>query len=219
MAVSALLFDFDGTLVDTEGSSYRTWREIYEQHGSELPLDRWVARVGTIAPTDPLAELEQLLGRKLDRRAIDEARWRRRDELNALEELREGVREYLDDARRLGLKVAIVTSGNREWVAGHLERLGEADGWDTIVCAEFDADIAKPRPTLYLRALDELGLRAEDAVAIEDSPHGIAGAKAAGIYCVAVPNSVTAGLDLSAADLRLESLAELPLPELLSRLD
>ena len=218
MAVKALLFDFDGTLVDTEGPSYHSWREMYEQHGHDLPLERWVHRVGTVTPTDPLQELEKLVGAAFDRDAVLLARRRRADELTRRERLRAGVREYLDDARRLGLLVGIVTSGSSEWVASHLERIGERDGWDCIVCAEYDTALAKPRPTVYLRALNNLGVEASEAVAIEDSPNGVAAAKAAGIVCVAVPNSVTAGLDLSRADLVVESLSELPLEQLLQRL-
>lgn len=216
MTVKAMLFDFDGTLIDTEAPSFRAWREIYAAHGQELALDRWVARVGTIGGFEPLDELESLTGMPLDRQAVDAQRQRRRDELVEVELLRAGVREYLDDARRLGLRVGIVTSGPTEWVARHLDRLGESDGWDCIVCADRDAKLAKPAPTLYLRALSALGVSAAEAVAVEDSPNGVRAAKQAGLFCVAVPNSVTADLDLSEADVVVDSLSALPLEELLS---
>jgi HAD superfamily hydrolase (TIGR01509 family) len=217
MAVQALLFDFDGTLIDTEAPSYRAWREIYAEHGHDLALERWVSRVGTIGGFEPLEELEILTGTELDRGSLDAQRQRRRDELVEAELLRAGVREYLDDARHLGLRVGIVTSGPTEWVATHLERLGEADGWDCIICADHDATLAKPAPTLYRRALAALDVSAAEAVAVEDSPNGVRAAKAAGIFCVAVPNPVTADLDLSEADVVVGSLADLPLTDLLSR--
>jgi HAD superfamily hydrolase (TIGR01509 family) len=216
VAVEALLFDFDGTLIDTEGPSYRAWQELFADYGHELALERWVARVGTIGGFDPIEELEDLVGAQVDRDAVSEARARRRDELVASELLRAGVREYLDDARRLGLHVGIVTSGPREWVAHHLDRLGEADGWDCIVCADYDPTVAKPAPTLYVRALAALGVEPDEAVAIEDSSNGVRAAKAAGLFCVAVPNPVTVGLDLSGADLVVDSLAALPLSDVLS---
>jgi len=216
VAVRALLFDFDGTLIDTEGPSYRAWKEVFAEHGYELALERWVERVGTIGGFDPLVELETLVGAELDREAVVSSRTRRRDELVAAELLRAGVRDYLDEARRVGLRVGIVTSGPQEWVAHHLDRLGETDGWDCIVCADYDAELAKPAPTLYLRALRALDVTADEAVAIEDSPNGVRAAKAAGLYCIAVPNPVTTGLDLSGADLLVHSLAGLSLSELLS---
>jgi beta-phosphoglucomutase-like phosphatase (HAD superfamily) len=108
-----------------------------------------------------------------------------------------------------------VSSSTNAWVAGHLERLDTVDAWACIVCANGDAARAKPRPTLYLEALDTLGVAPEAAIAFEDSPNGVTAARAAGIFCVAVPNSVTAQLDLSAADLLVESLEAVPLGDLL----
>jgi beta-phosphoglucomutase-like phosphatase (HAD superfamily) len=73
----------------------------------------------------------------------------------------------------------------------------------------------KPAPDLYLAALDALGVRADQAIALEDSPHGVRSAQNAGIFCVAVPNQLTGRLPLEHADLRLTSMAALPLEELL----
>ena len=101
----------------------------------------------------------------------------------------------------------------------HLRRLEQAVGWDAIVTADSDVERAKPRPTLYLEALGALGLEAAEAIALEDSPNGVRAAKAAGIVCVAVPNSVTAAYGLDEADLVLESLADLPLVRLLEQAD
>jgi beta-phosphoglucomutase-like phosphatase (HAD superfamily) len=101
----------------------------------------------------------------------------------------------------------------------HLERLERAIGWDAIVTADHDAERAKPRPTLYLEALDELGVAPDEAVAFEDSPNGATAARAAGIYVVGIPNAVTKDLGLAdAADIVLDSLADLPPDELVSLL-
>ena len=75
-----------------------------------------------------------------------------------LEELRHGVHDYLVDAQRLGLERAIVSSSSEDWINRHLERLELLDGWSCIVAANGDAARAKPRPTLYLEALDRLGV-------------------------------------------------------------
>ena len=213
--IEALLFDFDGLLVDSESVAFQTWREAYREHGAELSVDRWAAAIGTIGGFDPLAHLEESIGRAIDRAAVERAQRERENALAAVEPFRPGVVEYLAEARARGLRVAIVSSSSNAWVAEHLERLETADGWACIVCANGDAARAKPLPTLYLDALETLGVAPEAAIAFEDSPNGVAAARAAGIFCVAVPNSVTAQLDLSAADLMVESLEAVPLGELL----
>lgn len=217
MALRGLLFDFDGLIVDTETPSLAAWQELYREHGHELPLDRWATVIGTVGAWDPFELLEELAG-PVDREALDARRLARELELGEIEELRPGVLDLLGEARRRGLATAIVSSSPRWWVDRHLGRLERAEDFDAIVTADRDPERAKPRPTLYLEALSRLGLTADEAVAFEDSPNGVRAAKAAGIFCVAVPNRVTAELDLDGADLVVRSLAELPFDELLERL-
>jgi HAD superfamily hydrolase (TIGR01509 family) len=213
--IEALLFDFDGLLVDSESVAFQTWQEAYREHGAELAVERWAAAIGTIGGFDPLEHLEESLGRAIDREGVERAQREREHALAVVQPFRPGVVEYLAEARARGIRVAIVSSSSNAWIAGHLERLDTADGWACIVCANGDAARAKPRPTLYLEALDNVGVAPEAAIAFEDSPNGVAAARAAGIFCVAVPNSVTAQLDLSAADLLVESLEAISLRELL----
>ena len=218
MSIRALLFDFDGLLVDTESGRRLAWEEIYREHGHELPHERWAAIVGTVGGSfDALAHLEELVGAPVDRSVLAARRRERATALCDLEELRPGVDGYLRDAERLGLTTAVVSSGRREWIEHHLERLSCLDGWSCIVSAEDDAARAKPLPILYLEALATLSLDPTEALAFEDSPHGVRAAKAAGIRCVAVPNAITAPLAFDEADLVLESLADVPLPDLLAR--
>lgn len=218
MAVRALLFDFDGLIVDTESPALAAWRWVYAQHGQELTLDRWSAAIGTIGGFDAVAHLENLVGAPPDE-AVLSRRLEHELTLVEAEELRPGVADYLADAERLGLKRAIVSSGSRDWIDRHLRRLERVYGWDAIVTADRDESRAKPRPTLYLEALGVLDVEAGEAIAFEDSPNGVAAAKAAGIACVAVPNAVTAALGLDAADLVLGSMAELPLPRLIAHFE
>jgi beta-phosphoglucomutase-like phosphatase (HAD superfamily) len=220
VAIRGLLFDFDGLLVDTETPSRLVWEELYSEHGHELPRDQWATLVGTIgAPFDPLGHLEELVGRSLDRDALHARRRTREFELIDLEELRPGVERYFADAERLGLCTAVVSSSDDEWIERHLGRLGHLEGLDAIVAANGDTARAKPRPVLYLDALVRLGLEPGEAIAFEDSPNGVTAAKAAGLICVAVPNPITATLALDHADLVLESLADVTLPELIGRFD
>ena len=201
MAIRGLLFDFDGLLVDTETPARLVWEELYRAHGHELPQDQWAT----------------LVGRRLDEQALTTRRRAREYELIDLEELRPGVEQYFAEAERLGLRTAVVSSSDDDWIARHLGRLGHLEGLDAIVAANGDTERAKPRPDLYLEALDRLGLEPQEAIAFEDSPNGVTAAKAAGLVCIAVPNPMTATLALDDADLVLESLADVPLTELLKR--
>ena len=219
MNVRGLLFDFDGLIVDTETPSRAAYEELYRQHGHELPHDRWATVVGTLgAEFDPYVHLEELVGAKLDHTALDVRRRALEDELLEVEDLRPGIEAYLDEAERLGLLTAIVSSSSQDWIHRHLGRLERTHGWDAIVTAEGDPERAKPRPTMYLEALKALHLDAREAIAFEDSPNGVQAAKAAGLVCVAVPNPITESLALDQADLLLDSFEDVPLVELLERL-
>lgn len=214
MAIRGLLFDFDGLIVDTETPSLESWRALYREHGQELTLERWSAAIGTVNGFDPVAHLEQLVG-PIDREAVLARRLEHDLALCDVEELRPGVLGYLEEARRRGLAIAIVSSATRTWIDRHLTRLDRAEHFDEIVTADGDVSRAKPLPLLYLEALGRLGLQAHEAVAFEDSPNGVRAAKAAELYCVAVPNGVTAALGLDEADLVVPSLDALPFERLL----
>jgi beta-phosphoglucomutase-like phosphatase (HAD superfamily) len=114
----------------------------------------------------------------------------------------------------LGLKLAIASSSTRAWVAGHLERFGLLDAFECIKTSD-DVRLSKPDPELYLAALACLGLAPRQAVAFEDSPNGLLAAKRAGLVCVVVPTALTSQLSLDLADLQVESLADMPLKDLL----
>ena len=218
MPVRGLLFDFDGLIVDTEAGAFTAWQEIYRGHGHELTLERWAAAVGTVGGFDPLAHLEELVG-IIDRDSIAARQREHELALSDVEELRPGVLDYLEQARERGLATAIVSSSSRPWVDRHLARLQRAEHFDVIVTADRDRERAKPRPTLYLEALERLALRADEAIAFEDSPNGVRAAKAAGLFCVAVPNGITASLGLDEADVVVPSLEHLPLDALLESVE
>jgi HAD superfamily hydrolase (TIGR01509 family) len=217
MAVRAFLFDFDGLIIDTETASRGGWQWLYREHGHELPPDKWALMVGTVNGWDPMSHLEELVGQPLEREILNERRVEHELSLLEVEELRPGIADYFAAAERHGLKRAIVSSASRRWIDMHLARLERAVGWDAIVTADRNQQRAKPRPTLYLEALELLGVEPGEAIAFEDSPNGIRAARAAGIYVVGIPNAVTRDLGLDEADLVVGSLAELPPDELLAR--
>ena len=121
-----------------------------------------------------------------------------------------GVLDYMREARELGLKLGVASSSNRAWVEGHLKSRGLLDEFISIKGGD-EVPNVKPAPDLYLAVASDLGVRPKDAMAIEDSAHGVAAAKAAGLFCVAVPNPMTTDLSLDGADLRLASLCALGL--------
>lgn len=207
--------DFDGLVLDTEGPAFQAWHEIFEAYGCALPLSVWASGVGGSPEMfDPCGYLEAQLGRKVNCEQIRAEERQREAELIEAQAVLAGVEEYLADARRLGLRLGLASSSDSEWVFGHLSRLGLRDYFDCVRCAD-DVKKVKPDPELYLSVLQALGVGADEAVVLEDSPNGISAAKAAGVFCVVVPNPVTRQLSTEHADLRLDSLAGLKLEELL----
>jgi HAD superfamily hydrolase (TIGR01509 family) len=216
--IRAVIFDFDGLILDTEEPVFRSWVEVYEEHGEQLPFERWVEIVGsTTIGFHPQRHLEELIGRPLPQEVLDRRIGRRTEYVQA-KDLLPGVLQHLEEARTLGLKLGVASSSTTGWVKGHLARLGILDRFHCLRCRDDVANV-KPAPDLYLAVLECLGVAAAEAFAIEDSPHGITAAKQAGLRCVAIPNTITAGLDLSRADVVLGALSEVTLSELVTRVD
>jgi len=217
--IRALIMDFDGLILDTEGPAFQSYQEIFEEYGGTLPLSAWAAWVGGSPHMfDPIGYLESQLGREVDREGLRQRQRQREGELIAAQSILPGVEDYMADAKRLGLKLGLASSSDCAWVNRHLGRLGLSEHFDCIKCAD-DVRNVKPDPELYLAVLDELGVRPEEALALEDSPNGIAAAQGAGIFCVVVPNPLTRQLSTDRADLLLDSLAEVPLEEEVRQVD
>ncbi len=209
--IQAVIFDFDGLILDTESTLLAAWRRTYAEFGLELPLSPWVANIGgySYEVFHPMDRLEQLVGRTLDREAINQRRREWYWGQVRVQDVMPGVREAVDTAAGMGLKLGVASSSDRKWVTGHLERLGLLDRFTALAFGD-EARRVKPDPELYRTVLDTLGVPASRCFAIEDSPKGVAAAKGAGLYCVAVPNPVTETLDLGACDRRLASLDAVP---------
>ncbi|MET8698100.1 aminotransferase class III-fold pyridoxal phosphate-dependent enzyme [Kitasatospora sp. NPDC004723] len=209
--VDAFLFDFDGTLWDPESEIFRAHAEVFLEFGHRLPVEVWSSLVGTIG-SELWTRLERATGCTADRRELQERVHRRQRELLGGLCGRPGVHRILGAVDALGISRGIVSNSTREWVARYARQCGMAEGWSTVQCADGDRAGAKPEPDLYVAALAALGIPAERAVAFEDSPSGVRAAKRAGIRCVAIPNAMTAALDLHEADMRFESFEQVDLP-------
>lgn len=215
--IRAIIFDFDGLILETEGPSYQSWEALYRSFGLSLPFSTWSAIIGTTQGAfDPRLELQKQVKGEVDWEAVELKRMASEQALVEAQPVLPGVVQYLQDARRLGLKIGLASSSSCRWVTGHLTRLG-LDGCFDCIRGSDDVERVKPYPELYLSVLHALGVRADEALALEDSPIGIQAAKSAGIFCVAVPNPLTSRLSLSQADLQLSSLTDLTLERLLAK--
>jgi HAD superfamily hydrolase (TIGR01509 family) len=218
--IKALIFDFDGLILDTETPDVHAWENIYAEYGFPFPLDSWAQIIGGMGAStfDAAAHLQSLLSDPLDLAALQQRQNHLSHALVAQQPVMPGVIDYLQEAKRLGLKLAIASSSPHSWVDTHAQRLGVFEYFDQIICADdVGSGRTKPNPDLFLAALDQLRVKKREALVFEDSPNGVRAAKAAGIFVVAVPNSVTSRLSIEHADLTLSSLADLSLPELLNQ--
>jgi HAD superfamily hydrolase (TIGR01509 family) len=220
MQIKALLFDFDGLILDTETPEYQVWQAIYREHGFELPDDEWRKIIGGygISRFDAAEHLSLLSQGQLDSVSL---RDRHRSESHAItiaQSVLPGVMDYLHEAKRLGLKLAIASSSPHSWVDTHAQRLGIFHYFEEVICADdVGPGRTKPNPDLFLLALDRLSVRANEAIVFEDSPNGVRAARSAGVFVVAVPNTVTSQLSMEKANLTLRSLTDLSLAALLDK--
>lgn len=208
MEFAAVLFDFDGVLVDTEWAIYQAWRRTFEGHGQHLPLDVYNRCIGTdFATWSPKTHLEELTGKAFDWHDLDRRRQQEILAELAHAEPMHGVRDWLAILRESRVTLAVVSSSSHQWVDGWLEKLDLAAHFSTTVCRG-DAPRIKPAPDLYLAAAGRLGVDPADCLVIEDSLNGLRAAKAAGMTAWIVPNRVTGCLEFPEADRLLRSLAD-----------
>ena len=214
--IKALIFDFDSLILETEAPIFQAWRELYQEYGHMLPLECYALTIGTSEDAfDLYGYLEELLGEPIPLEQIKARQLARYYELIAQLPVLPGVRDAIASAKDLGLKLALASSSPRTWVVDHLSRVGLLESFDCLRVAE-DVTCVKPNPELYLSALAGLGVQPGEAVAFEDSANGIKAAKAAGIFCIAVPSELTRGTEMEPADYTMASLGDLPLPNLLA---
>jgi len=210
MRTSGVVFDFDGTIVDTETPVYESWAETFRRAGAEpIPLMTWLRDIGKSdgSGLDVRALLCAQLGVEALSGDLERRRNALRDEMVAAQPIRNGVCEWIDAVETAGVPLAVASSSPSRWVRPHLERLGLDGRFGAVSCA--DPGIAgKPDPTVYLTACRELDVDPSSAVAIEDSTHGVSAAIAAGMRCLAVPGPITRTMDFDHATQRVDSLAD-----------
>jgi HAD superfamily hydrolase (TIGR01509 family) len=209
----ALVFDFDGLIVNTERPGFVSWSELYTRFDATLTLDDWRHATGYINAFDPGLHLEKLLGRKLDWGELMPGREARNWELTLEEFTLPGIAELFQRANEAGLPIAVASNSDHGWVDGGLHRLGLRHYIKAVVTRDMVVN-PKPAPDVYLKALQTIGIDPARAVALEDSEPGCRAAKSAGLKVVAIPNEFSIRQDLSVADLIVNSAAEIDLKRL-----
>jgi HAD superfamily hydrolase (TIGR01509 family) len=214
-SIRAVIFDFDGLIIDSETPLFDIWSSIYASHGATLTMERWQHALGTQGGFDPFEHLSTTLAETLDRDTladfVRDEHWR----LCGEQPLLPGVRERLAEARTLSLGVAVASSSPSAWVQPWLERHDLLSLFD-VVCTRDDVQRVKPAPDLFLLAAERLRMDPETCVVFEDSPNGLRAAHTAGMKTVAIPNRLTRGLPMPAPQLVLDSLADRTMAEILA---
>jgi len=211
--IRALIFDFDGLIIDTETALIDAFAMVFARAGKPFSRQRALDAVGRVdLPFDPWATF----GPNADRAALERELQHFNRELVAKRPVLPGVKSYLQEARRRGLHVGLASNSDHAHVEGHLRRLGLLAAFDYLRCIE-DVPAGKPAPDLYRAVIDHFGVAGSEAIAFEDSTHGARAAKAAKLWCVAIPGPSSLHHDLAHADLTVSSLAELPFEDLLAK--
>ena len=213
--LEAVIFDVDGTLVDSERHGHRVaFNDAFAAEGLPYSWDeetygRWLSVHGGVRRIEafleevgrPEAERRELAGRlhaektRLLREMIDAGRIPPRP----------GMVELLDHLATSGVRLGVATVGSAGWVNHLLGRLFPGAAFEVVVTG---ADVAekKPHPGCYLQALKDMAVAPDAALAVEDSATGLASARAAGLVCVVVRNDYTADDDMTGADLVLDGV-------------
>lgn len=208
MLPSAVFFDFDGILVDTEWEIYQAWLATFREHGQDLPLSLYTRCIGSdFDAWSPKLHLENLTKLEFDWIQMDAYRQVAIRAALAEHGPIEGVVAVLDLLKERGVPMAVVSSSSHGWVDGWLEKLGLLGYFQEVVC-KGDAPRIKPAPDLYLEAARRFEIAPEKCLVFEDSLNGLNSAKEAGMDAWIVPNRVTAGLNFGAADRLFSSFEE-----------
>lgn len=208
MQPKALLFDFDGVILDTEWPIYLTWLNFFQKHGQELPLETYIKCIGSdFATWSPEKHFEELTGLTPDWAEFHITRnIEIRKEVAKLDAM-PGIRECLELAQSKNIPCVVVSSSQHNWVDRWIEKIGLRDLFQDTICRG-DAPQIKPAPDLFQEACIRLNLPPSECLVIEDSLNGMKAAHEAGCPVVAIPNRITQCIDFSDAECQFDSLTE-----------
>lgn len=224
-SIKAIIFDCDGTLVDSEEAHFFAWRRAVQNWRGDLTLEEYPSYAGK-----PGATIARQLAEKTGRDCADELFAQKREYF--LEYLHQGlppikdtvdfVHRLLKEKETLGIKLAIASATIKPEIVKNLELLSIKDAFDVVLSGHEDLKdyhdpegVNKPKPYIYLHAAKLLGLSPAECVVIEDSMTGVISSKAAGCITIAIPNRFTEAQDLSAATLRIDTLSGVSIDQFL----
>jgi HAD superfamily hydrolase (TIGR01509 family) len=218
MLPAAIVFDFDGTMVDTETPEYESVRRVFADYGLDLPPDQWIASAGTMWGADWVDQLHTATAGVAD---PHESRRRKRAyiaELHHTTLLRPGLLPLLDEIRAHAIPMAIASNSPSDWIDFQLDRLGLTEYFPISVTID-RVERGKPFPDPYLHAVRLLGAEPGGSVAFEDSEAGTQSAVSAGLFVIAAPGPMTITHDLSAAHMQIDGFDEFTLADVARALE
>ena len=217
LMIKAIVCDFDGLIIDTEFALYEAFCELLKIDPSELPINEYAHYIGTDSNALYNFILKKTNEKMTKEEIIEKSHILHKEKLE-LPIPRDGVEEYLKEAKSRGLKIGLASSSNREWVTYFLEKINLLDYFDVIQTRD-DVENVKPDPTLYKNVINLLGIEPSEAIAFEDSVNGSKASIASGLKCVIVPNKVTENLEFKTFHLRLNSMKEKELFKVIEKIE
>jgi HAD superfamily hydrolase (TIGR01509 family) len=212
--LEAVVFDFDGTILDSETAEFESHVQLFSECGATLTLEEWCEGVGIVTPHDywfvqlcararnPPGDYEQFLERR-SAYFRTRVRW----------EPMAGIGELIDELTAARVPCAIASTASGDWVTRALLQLRLTERFNAVVTGD-QVERGKPAPDVYLEAARRLGVDPGSCVAVEDSGPGLAAAGAAGMKTVIIPHTLSRNHDLAKADLRVSHAGELTLARL-----
>ncbi len=216
--IKALIFDFDGTIIDTETAWYITFRDAYKKYGVDLTLEQYSQCLGTsLHSFNPYNYLKTHYNIPIDLDEFRNSVKERHTQMMQTESIRPGILKFLESAKAQGFKIGIASSSERSWIDRFVKLHGIEDYFECFCTADTVKKV-KPNPELYLQALKKLNIAPSEALAIEDSPNGARAAVSAGIPTVVIKNTITKQLPFDIGHHTIDSLASFELDELVEHI-
>lgn len=216
--MKAIIFDCDGTLVDSEIKHFTAWKNALKKHNVSFSIEEYSHYVG-----HPSEKTSQMLANKIGKNCASELKADKRafyrsilaDGISPVEDTFAFLHRLVNEQNKLGYKLAVASGAPREEIAIYLRHLKIEHLFDVILSGKDDLThyndpegVNKPKPYIYLEVAKQLGVAPEDCIAIEDSNAGVIASAKAGCITVAIPTIFSCNQDFSLAHLVLSSLKD-----------